>query len=153
MSSPKDKAIFLVHLLNSNGQGDYIGERVSQLEHSLQAAHLAALNNADDETVIAALLHDIGHFLPAEQIRSIAHEVRNMNSHDDTSVGGVGRIGHERRCWTNLIGRSSYSRMDRELAKRENEGMGNLQFSAQCHTRGGNDRVLIWKSHAHTIFA
>ena len=73
-----------------------IGEPISQLEHCLQAAHLAKANNADEETIIAALLHDIGQFLPADEVKSIAHEVQNMNSSDDASVGGVGRVGHER---------------------------------------------------------
>jgi 2-amino-1-hydroxyethylphosphonate dioxygenase (glycine-forming) len=40
------------------------GECVSQLEHSLQAGYLAKKAGADDETVLAALLHDIGHFIP-----------------------------------------------------------------------------------------
>lgn len=96
MDSPQQKAAYLVSLLNDKGQGDYIGEPISQLAHSLQAAHLAKVNNADDETVVAALLHDIGQFLPANEIQSLAHEVRNMSSSDDSSVGGVGRVGHER---------------------------------------------------------
>lgn len=95
-SSPQETAAFLVHLLNTKGQGDYIGEPISQLAHSLQTAHLASTHNADDETIIAALLHDIGQFLPAEEIRSIAHDVQSMTSGDDASAGGVGRIGHER---------------------------------------------------------
>lgn len=66
------------------------------MAHSLQAAHLAQLNNADEETVIAALLHDIGQFLPAAEVQSIAHEVRDMSSEGDGSAGGVGRVGHER---------------------------------------------------------
>lgn len=57
---------------------------------------MAKTNNADEETVIAALLHDIGQFLPAAEVQSIAHEVRDMNSEDDKSAGGVGRVGHER---------------------------------------------------------
>ena len=95
-NSPQQTASSLVHMLNTKGQGDYIGEPISQLAHSLQAAHLARSHNADDETVIAALLHDIGQFLPTEEVRSIADEVQNMNASDDTSNGGVGRVGHER---------------------------------------------------------
>lgn len=86
----------LIDMLNTKGQGDYIGEPISQLEHSLQAAHLAKANNADDETILAALLHDIGQFLPASDVRSIAHDVQNMkSSSSDSSDGGVGRVGHE----------------------------------------------------------
>lgn len=38
-------------------------EGLSQLEHALQTAALAADEDADDELVAAALLHDIGHLL------------------------------------------------------------------------------------------
>lgn len=50
--------------LLAQGDRDYQGEKVSQLAHSLQAAHLARQAGADNETVLAALLHDIGHFIP-----------------------------------------------------------------------------------------
>ena len=91
----QDTAASLIHLLNTKGQGDYIGEPISQLEHSLQAAHLAKSNHADEETIIAALLHDVGQFLPAQEVKSIAHEVQSMRPSDDSSAGGVGRVGHE----------------------------------------------------------
>ncbi len=49
----------------------YIGEPVSQLEHSLQCAQ-QALNAsnpfADDETIVASLLHDIGQFAPEDEL-------------------------------------------------------------------------------------
>ena len=98
MAEPHQKAAHLINLLNTKGQGDYIGEPISQLEHSLQAAHLAQKNNADNETVVAALLHDIGQFLPASEVQSIAHEVRDMSSDDDDdpSAASVGRVGHDR---------------------------------------------------------
>jgi len=98
MADPIIKAQYLTDLLNDKGQDDYIGEPVSQLAHSLQAAHFAKQSHADDETVIAALLHDIGHFLPAAEVRAIAHEVRHMKlpGDDSTSNAGVGRVGHER---------------------------------------------------------
>ena len=41
----------------------YIGEAVSQLGHALQAADAAHKAGADDEAVLAALLHDIGHLV------------------------------------------------------------------------------------------
>ena len=41
------------------GQPD--GEVVTRLEHALQCAALARRNRADDEVVLAALLHDLGH--------------------------------------------------------------------------------------------
>jgi phosphonate degradation associated HDIG domain protein len=41
----------------------HYGEGVSQLDHGLQCAQLAAADGADEALVAAALLHDIGHLL------------------------------------------------------------------------------------------
>lgn len=57
----KEKAAQLLHLFEQHGQADYIGEPVSQLAHALQCAQLAQQAGADDELVLAALLHDVGH--------------------------------------------------------------------------------------------
>jgi 2-amino-1-hydroxyethylphosphonate dioxygenase (glycine-forming) len=54
----------LFNFITAQGDADYIGEAVSQLQHSLQAAHLAVEANADEETILGALLHDIGRFVP-----------------------------------------------------------------------------------------
>jgi phosphonate degradation associated HDIG domain protein len=43
------------------GRADYIGEPVSQIEHMSQAAQLALEGGYDDEVVLAAFFHDIGH--------------------------------------------------------------------------------------------
>lgn len=51
----------LLNILEHAADQGYIGEPVSQLEHALQCAHLATTSGADDETVLAALFHDIGH--------------------------------------------------------------------------------------------
>ena len=45
------------------GDADYIGEPVSQLEHMSQAAQLAMKEGFDDEVILAAFFHDIGHLL------------------------------------------------------------------------------------------
>ena len=45
----------------------YGGEAVSQMEHALQCAHLAEQAGESDAVVLAALLHDIGHLLAAQQ--------------------------------------------------------------------------------------
>jgi phosphonate degradation associated HDIG domain protein len=46
-----------------HGSRAYFGERVSQLEHALQAGWLALQEGASDALVTAALLHDIGHLV------------------------------------------------------------------------------------------
>ncbi|CAF9918042.1 MAG: hypothetical protein ALECFALPRED_000481 [Alectoria fallacina] len=80
----------IVCLLEEHGQGDYIGEDISQLEHCLQAAHQAKRAGSLDEVTIAALLHDIGQFLPADLISDQIQELKSQN--DFVSVG---RVGHE----------------------------------------------------------
>lgn len=54
------------------GHVDYIGEPVSQIEHMSQAAQLAMEEGYDDEVVLAAFFHDIGHICvqasPAESM-------------------------------------------------------------------------------------
>lgn len=68
----------LFSLLLHNGQADYIGEPISQIEHAAQAAALAEQANAPDEIIIAALMHDIGHLLPHQ-----------------TPMGNYGNLDHE----------------------------------------------------------
>ena len=57
----------IVELLGSRATTWYGQEAVSQLEHALQCAHLAERANEVSETVVAALLHDLGHMLSAER--------------------------------------------------------------------------------------
>ncbi|EMC93347.1 hypothetical protein BAUCODRAFT_37034 [Baudoinia panamericana UAMH 10762] len=71
----------LFAFIEAQGHKDYLGERVSQLQHSLQAATLAQQAGADDETVLGALLHDVGRFIPA------AEKMESMIAPDGTYVG------------------------------------------------------------------
>ena len=66
-------------LYQQYGADDYIGEPVSQIEHMSQAAQLALAQGYDDEVVLAAFFHDIGHIC--------AETADNM--------GGYGVISHE----------------------------------------------------------
>jgi len=63
------------------GDEDYIGEPVSQLEHMSQAAALAQAEGHDDEVVLAAFFHDIGHLCTE------AGEAESMD--------GMGNVDHE----------------------------------------------------------
>ena len=56
----------LVELLLNKGARQYGGECVSQCEHALQTASLAAREDAPAALIAAALLHDIGHLLHEE---------------------------------------------------------------------------------------
>ncbi|CZR68274.1 related to Phosphonoacetate hydrolase [Phialocephala subalpina] len=76
----------LFSFITAQGSSDYLGEKVSQLEHSLQAAHLAHKAGVDDETVLGALLHDVGRFIP-----------QSMDMPKMIAPGGtfIGRASHE----------------------------------------------------------
>lgn len=49
-------------LFEGQGAALYGGERVTQLEHALQAAHLAEQAGEASPMILASLLHDVGHF-------------------------------------------------------------------------------------------
>jgi phosphonate degradation associated HDIG domain protein len=64
------------------GDENYIGENISQIEHMSQAAQLAIKEGCDDEVVLAAFFHDIGHL------------VEPMN--DENDMDGYGVKDHEK---------------------------------------------------------
>jgi 2-amino-1-hydroxyethylphosphonate dioxygenase (glycine-forming) len=51
----------LFSLFEKHGSDAYFGEPVTQLQHACQAAEYARTEGYDDEVIIAAFLHDIGH--------------------------------------------------------------------------------------------
>ena len=64
-STTKEMTDVLFEFMERKGSSHY-EEAVTQLEHALQAALLARQNNASSSAIVAALLHDIGHFLMDE---------------------------------------------------------------------------------------
>lgn len=78
MSTPEQVVEALFALYERHGDEDYIGEPVSQLEHMSQAAELALAEGFDDEVVLAAFFHDIGHLCAG------------------ADMGGYGVLSHER---------------------------------------------------------
>ena len=66
-------------LYQQYGTDDYIGEPVSQIEHMSQAAQLALNEGCDDEVILAAFFHDIGHFC----------------GNDAQNMGEYGVVSHE----------------------------------------------------------
>ncbi|GAA4906484.1 phosphonate degradation HD-domain oxygenase [Mucilaginibacter defluvii] len=69
-------------LYERHGDEDYIGEPVSQLEHMNQAASLAEHEGYDDEVILAAFFHDIGHLCAAQG--------------EAESMDGMGNVDHEK---------------------------------------------------------
>jgi 2-amino-1-hydroxyethylphosphonate dioxygenase (glycine-forming) len=58
----------IIEIFNQKGGSDYAGEEVTQLEHACQAAQLAEAQGFDDEVILAAFLHDLGHLLDDEDV-------------------------------------------------------------------------------------
>ncbi|WDH35099.1 phosphonate degradation HD-domain oxygenase [Pseudomonas chlororaphis] len=77
---PEQRIAEVFGLYERFGNSDYIGEPVSQIEHMSQAAQLAMAEGFDDEVVLAAFFHDIGHIC----------------GQDAENMGGFGVVGHER---------------------------------------------------------
>jgi phosphonate degradation associated HDIG domain protein len=71
MKSPGQIADYIIGLYVHHGDDDYIGEPVSQLEHMSQAAQLAEKEGYDEEVVLAAFLHDVGHL--CEHVLPVKH--------------------------------------------------------------------------------
>jgi phosphonate degradation associated HDIG domain protein len=71
----------IMGLYEGHGGAEYAGEKVSQLEHMAQAAQLAEEQGYDEEVILAAFLHDIGH---------IAATANGTNG-----MGGFGIRDHE----------------------------------------------------------
>lgn len=57
----------IIHLFQTRARSQYGFEAVTQLQHSLQCAQLAEQAGETDETIVAALLHDLGHLIAAEK--------------------------------------------------------------------------------------
>jgi phosphonate degradation associated HDIG domain protein len=80
--------------LESSGESAYFGEPVTQLEHALQSAQLAANAGADEETIIAALLHDIGHLF---EDQGAHHEEIGVIDHDAVGARYLSEFGFSPR--------------------------------------------------------
>ena len=71
----------IMSFYEQNGGEEYAGEKITQLEHMVQAAQLAEEQGYDEETVLAAFMHDIGHICEA--------------GHGDNEMGEFGIKDHE----------------------------------------------------------
>ena len=59
----KDNIVdFIGDIFARCGDEEYLGEPVTMAQHMLQGAAIAEKNKMDEEIIVAALLHDIGHF-------------------------------------------------------------------------------------------
>ena len=91
LRSPEQAADEVIALFKSPiAQGNH-GEVVPQIDHALQAAQLARKANARDGEVLAALLHDVGHFCASDENGSV--EGIGVADHDDVGAGYLRGLG------------------------------------------------------------
>ena len=74
----------IMRYYEKHGGEEYAGEKVSQLEHMVQAAQLAEEQGYDVEVILAAFLHDIGH---------LCEEGRGINEMDGFGIRNHEEIG------------------------------------------------------------
>ena len=60
--TPDEVVEFIKEIFINRGGESYLGEPVSMSEHMLQTAYNAEKNELDMPLIVAALLHDIGHY-------------------------------------------------------------------------------------------
>ena len=99
-------------LYEQHGAADYIGEPVSQIEHMSQAAQLAMAEGFDDEVVLAAFFHDIGHIC----------------GHGGENMGGYGVVSHE-RLGADYLRRAGFSERLAKLVEYHVQAKRYLTFS------------------------
>jgi 2-amino-1-hydroxyethylphosphonate dioxygenase (glycine-forming) len=76
----------IIDLYQRYGGENYSGEKVTQLEHMVQAAQLAQEQGYDEEVVLAAFLHDVGHISEA---LTEENEMDGYGVKDHEAIGAV----------------------------------------------------------------
>ena len=102
MTKMEQAADEILSLYERFGGEDYIGEPVSQVEHMCQCAQLAEAGGYDNEVVLAAFFHDIGHLL--EHIMPAAQ------------MDGFGVVDHEKLGADYLQGKGFSEKISRLVA-------------------------------------
>ena len=84
-NSGSDNIVDLIlDLFAQRGAREYMGEAVSMSQHMEQSAACAVADGAPDSLVIAALLHDIGHFVGDHPIDTLEKGIDN--SHEEVGA-------------------------------------------------------------------
>jgi phosphonate degradation associated HDIG domain protein len=81
--SPPVQEVFALY--DQYGHEEY-GEAITQLQHAVQSAQLARKEGYEDEVILAALFHDIGHICSMDQGNAEQMGSYGMMSHD--KIGG-----------------------------------------------------------------
>ncbi|OQP56608.1 HD domain-containing protein [Niastella populi] len=86
----------IIQLYEQYGGSEYAGEKVTQLEHMVQAARLAAAEGYDEEVILAAFLHDIGHICVAAQENN-GMDGWGIKDHEEVGAGYLHEKGFTKR--------------------------------------------------------
>ena len=81
---------FLGSIFDRRGGEDYLGEPVTMGEHMLQGATIAEQNGQPEEIIVAALLHDIGHF--TSEFGTFTMDDTEDRHHEDAGGEVLGRF-------------------------------------------------------------
>jgi phosphonate degradation associated HDIG domain protein len=76
----------IARLLRVRGDQQYGREAVSQLAHALQCAYLAEQAGETRPTIVAALLHDLGHLVAAEHAQRGGQDPRGDDLHQHLAI-------------------------------------------------------------------
>ncbi|TFF07469.1 HD domain-containing protein [Pseudomonas sp. BCA14] len=110
--NPEQAIADVFGLYEQYGTADYIGEPVSQIEHMSQAAQRAMAEGFDDEVVLAAFFHDIGH----------------LCGEGGENMGGYGVVSHE-RLGADYLRRAGFSERMARLVEYHVQAKRYLTFS------------------------
>lgn len=86
----------IINMYRNHGGEEYAGEKVSQLEHMVQSAQLAAQQGHDEEVILAAFLHDIGHICVSAQ-GDQAMGAYGVKDHEEIGADFLKRKGFSKR--------------------------------------------------------
>lgn len=86
----------IINLYLKNGNSDYIGENITQIQHALQCMECAEKDNTysssdtfiHNSLIVASFLHDIGHLVGLEQ-------ESEMVMYSENNGASLGIVGHE----------------------------------------------------------
>jgi phosphonate degradation associated HDIG domain protein len=97
MKTPTEVVARLARLFAEQGEGEYLGEAVTQAEHMFQAAARAQQSGASNALIAAALLHDVGHLFEGDTAGEISGrglmDAGTDNRHSHTGADWLAAAG------------------------------------------------------------
>jgi putative nucleotidyltransferase with HDIG domain len=78
-NTPENIVDLIEDIFERRGAESYLGEEVTMAQHMLQAAHCAEEDGADNSQIVAALLHDIGHYKNEIPESSLSKGINNFH--------------------------------------------------------------------------